>query len=178
MNSDPIFYSKTEQKKASHALTDLGKYLLELPVNTLKQLPLDESLLEALIAAKKMPHGNSLRRQTQFIGKLLRKTDHEAIEQALSELQLKDTQHERINQQAVSWRDRLLEGASENNPVALGEFIEQYPQCHRQPLNQLIRNAVKTQEQLKAKPESEKLIAAKQRAERALFELIRDQIES
>ncbi len=81
------FVSKTQLKKEAHAQQDLGERLTQLPESVLTSLPLEESLLAALREFKRLPpkHG-ALKRQRQFIGKLMRDSDSDAIREALDRL--------------------------------------------------------------------------------------------
>lgn len=78
--------SKTARKKQMQALQTLGERLVPLKAEKLAQLPISETLLDAINLAKKTKQGNGQRRQLQFIGKLMRSEDHEAIERALKRL--------------------------------------------------------------------------------------------
>jgi ribosome-associated protein len=54
------------------ALVDLGKELVELSPERLKQLPLSERLYEAIRLAQRTTAREGLRRQVHFVGKLMR----------------------------------------------------------------------------------------------------------
>ncbi|CAM3823067.1 ribosome-associated protein [Kerstersia gyiorum] len=71
--------SKSQVKREMHALLDLGKTLIELPVDRLKQLPLSESLYEAIRAAQRINSHGARRRQTHYVGKLMRDAPADAI---------------------------------------------------------------------------------------------------
>ena len=69
--------SKTKRKAESHDLQALGESLLELGDDHLASLGLDETLVEAIRAARKMRSHEARRRQLQLIGKLMRSADVE-----------------------------------------------------------------------------------------------------
>src|SRR3546814_3003183 len=64
--------SKSQVKREMHALLDLGKQLIDLPADRLKQLPLAERLYEAIRLAQRTTSREGRRRQTHFVGKLMR----------------------------------------------------------------------------------------------------------
>jgi len=72
--------SKTQLKRDSHAIQDLGKRLCALSANHLARIPLDEPVLEAIALAHRIQNKRSaLKRHYQFLGKLLRARDTEVI---------------------------------------------------------------------------------------------------
>lgn len=100
--------SKTERKRQHHALQKLGEQLLELKPELLDTLELDERLTDALAAARKMTAHEALRRQKQYIGKLMRDVDHEPIEALLARLKADDRRRNRVFADAERWRDRIV----------------------------------------------------------------------
>src|ERR1700740_84915 len=89
--SDPIAAttrpSKTRRKQAMHALQELGERLLALPLERWQQLALPEALGDALALARTITAREARRRQLQYIGRLMRQVDAEAIERALASRQ-------------------------------------------------------------------------------------------
>lgn len=134
--------SKSQLKREAHALLDLGKKLVQLDKSSLAKIPLPDNLLDAINSAKKIRQHGALKRQLQFIGKLMRKTDAGPIQAAYEAL----TDHYRTDIKQLhlveDWRNRLLtEGDS-----ALGELLNQHPNADRQHLRQLMRSAKKESE--------------------------------
>ena len=78
--------SKSARKRDYLAVQKLGEELIRLKQSKLDQLPLDEELLEAVIEARQIKAHGALRRQKQYIGKLMRNIDPEPIRTALIEL--------------------------------------------------------------------------------------------
>ncbi|MBJ7264003.1 MAG: ribosome-associated protein [Burkholderiaceae bacterium] len=64
--------SKSQVKRDMHALLDLGKALVDLPMDKLKQLPLEEKLFEAIKLAQRTNAREGKRRQVHYVGKLMR----------------------------------------------------------------------------------------------------------
>jgi len=106
-----------------NALQDLGERLLEMPLAKLRTLPIPDQLIEAVELAQRIRNSREgLRRQRQYIGRLMRDIDAEPLRDALSA----DGAHHRREvatmHAAEHWRERLLA-----DPKALAEFIEQFP---------------------------------------------------
>lgn len=104
--------SKSARKRAALDAQALGAQLVELPEARLRELPLDEPLLEALLAARAIKARGGRARQLQFIGKLMRHVDLTPIHAALAApARLRALETER-DKRISAWRDRLLqEGA-------------------------------------------------------------------
>ncbi|MDH5573133.1 MAG: DUF615 domain-containing protein, partial [Gammaproteobacteria bacterium] len=156
-DEEDILISKSQLKREAHALLDLGDKLIKLKKSDFDKMPLDDNLREAILAARNMKQNGALKRQTQYVGKLLRKADADPILAAYESLN--DHYQEDIKQfhQLEQWRDRLLTEGDK----ALAELIEEYPDTDRQHLRQMIRNAQK-----------EKLENKAPRAARELFQYI------
>ena len=82
--------SKSARKRAYLALQKLDEELITLRETDLETVPLDEDLLEAVHEARRIKKRGALRRQKQYIGKLMgRLDDPEPIRQALDRLRRK-----------------------------------------------------------------------------------------
>ncbi len=134
---DDHIKSKTQVKKEMHALQTLGGSLVNLSQAQLDKFNLSETFLYAIAECKKIKSNSALKRQKQFIGKLIRKEDIEHIEQQLNEIT--QTQHKEVRQQHLveGWRDKLIDTQVDH----IQAFITQYPQCDRQQLRQLTAKA-------------------------------------
>ena len=154
--------SKSQLKREMNALQELGTAIVKLSDKDLAKIPLPESLSDAIDEARRIKSHGALRRQMQFIGRLMRDVDPEPIQQALDAIRLCGQQSTARFHAMEQWRNRLInEGQS-----ALDEFIGQYPQADRQQLRQLMLNA--TREAKQEKPP---------KSARSLFKLIREIIE-
>lgn len=159
---EDLVKSKTQVKKEMLALQDLGEKLTELNAAQQAQIPMDDALRKAVEDAPKITQKSARKRHFQFIGKLMRNADGEAIAEAYQ--RLTEHQHQSIQQhhQMEQWRDKLID-----NPDALAAFIDQFPDCDRQQLRQLIRSS-------QAEASAGKPPAAK----RKLFRFIRECYEA
>ncbi|HKJ20094.1 MAG TPA: ribosome biogenesis factor YjgA [Woeseiaceae bacterium] len=78
--------SKSARKRAYLALQKLGEELITLRESDLQAMPLDEELRDAVLEARHMKAHGALRRQKQYIGKLMGRIDPEPIREALERL--------------------------------------------------------------------------------------------
>ena len=78
--------SKSARKREVIALQKLGEELITLKESDLEGLPLDDSLREAVLEARKIKAHGALRRQKQYIGKLMRHIDAEPLRAEMAKL--------------------------------------------------------------------------------------------
>lgn len=145
--------SKSQLKREMSALQDMGRKLAEMKQQQLSQFPLTEDLRLALEDYQRIRKNEAKRRQLQYIGKLMRKADHEAI---ATQFELIEAQGRRNVQQehlAESWRDKLLESDAE----ALTAFLDEYPATDRQEFRNLVRTAVQEKQRNKPPTQARKL---------------------
>lgn len=136
--------SKTQMKKQMNDLQALGMELTKLSSDTLKKIGLDEELFEAIATYKKITSNSALKRQAQFIGRLMRDTDPAPIEAYLAKLRGDNAAHNAFLQRVEQARTRLLA-----NDGAITQFMADFPQADAGKLRTLIRNTKKEQEQNK-----------------------------
>jgi ribosome-associated protein len=129
--------SKSKRKKDMLALQKIGEILVELPEPQLAKIPLDDRLSAAVYAARKLKSREGIRRQLQYIGKIMRNTEIEPIVEALDKVQTRDQLSKAKFHQVERWRDKLIA----TGDTALQEFLTKYPDADAQRLRQLIRKA-------------------------------------
>lgn len=78
--------SKSALKREYLALQKLGEELISLKECDLEVLPLDDSLREAVREARRIKAHGALRRQKQYIGKLMRHIDPEPLRSEMAKL--------------------------------------------------------------------------------------------
>ena len=137
--------SKTDLKKHSDDLQDLGENLLTLRSDLMTRLreghDIPEKLIDALVEAKRITNFEGRRRQMQYIGKLMRKLPDEtiaAMEAALEEQRKPSARETLALHLAEHWRDRLIA-----DDGALSEWLQSDPEADVQQLRALIRQARK-----------------------------------
>jgi ribosome-associated protein len=129
--------SKTQLKRESHAIRDLGKRLVALPADQLARIPLDEQVLDAIALAQRIQNKRSaLKRHYQFLGKLLRARDTDPVFDALAEIDNASQQSIQLHHRAERWRDRVIEQGND----AIDALVAEIPHTDRQKLRQLWRN--------------------------------------
>lgn len=129
--------SKSQRKREMHGLQRLGESLVALPRTQLDELDLPPSLLEAVLAAQTMRAHGALRRQLQYIGKLMRSLDPLPVQQALARIEQRDRQAAASLHRLESLRDALIT----EGDAGIGRVTDLYPDADRQHLRRLIRKA-------------------------------------
>ncbi|MEO6081194.1 MAG: ribosome biogenesis factor YjgA [Steroidobacteraceae bacterium] len=76
--------SKSSRKRAAHAAQKLGERLTRMRQDETAVLPLTEALHDAIAEARRLRSRGALGRQFQFIGKLMRDIDMDALDAALA----------------------------------------------------------------------------------------------
>ena len=130
--------SKTQRKKASHDLQDLGEALVALPDSRLLELEIDETLRDAIQEYKRTRTHEGRRRQMQFIGKLMRRTDPEPLREAVAAMQLGRAKDALALHEAERWRTELVA-----DDGALTRWTAEHPDSDLQQLRSLVRAARK-----------------------------------
>ncbi|MEY4562029.1 MAG: hypothetical protein RLZZ618_1306 [Pseudomonadota bacterium] len=130
--------SKTQLKRDSHELQELGEQLVALPDDRLVGLEVSESLLDAVHQYKKTKTFEGRRRQMQYIGKLMRRNEVDAIRAAVIAMQLGHAKDSLALHGAERWRAELM--ASDE---ALTRWTAKHPTGDLQQLRSLIRSARK-----------------------------------
>lgn len=131
--------SKSRRKREVEGAQDLGKSLLALRPRQLEALGLPDELMAALREYKRLPNSNEAkRRQLQFIGRVMRNLDHQAIGEALEKLHKPDPAETRRGRCIEQWAERLM--ADDESADRVGEFLQSHPAAERQAMRQLLRN--------------------------------------
>ncbi|MDR0274337.1 MAG: DUF615 domain-containing protein [Burkholderiaceae bacterium] len=133
--------SKTALKAQSADLQALGEQLLALRPGLRERLALPARLQDALAELARIHSFEGRRRQSQFVGKLMRQLDEPAIaaiRAALDEQQRGSAAETLLLHTAEAWRERLL--ASDE---AMTDWLAEFPQTQAQPLRALVRQARK-----------------------------------
>ncbi|MFT2098804.1 ribosome biogenesis factor YjgA [Marinomonas sp. 2405UD66-6] len=136
-NEDDIPKSKTQIKREMEALQDLGKKLLKLSKNQLKKVEMSDTLRDAIAEAERIKHHEASRRHLQYIGKIMRTEDHEAIAQRVALFDSTSAAYNKLFHQLEAKRDALV---GENSKEVLSQYLDENPNMEDiQLLRQLIR---------------------------------------
>ena len=148
--------SKSQIKREAEALKVIGRQLVELSNKQLAKIPGSEALFHAISVAHKIRNKHeALRRQIQYIGKVLRSEDVEAITATLDKLNNKHQQLTHASQKLEILRDELIELGDPK----INALLEEFPQLERQKLRQLVRQANKEKKQEKPAKAAKELFA-------------------
>lgn len=130
--------SKTRRKREMEALQDLGERLVELNGERLARMDLPDALRSAVEEARRIRSHGALRRQMQYIGKLMRGVDPEPIRARLAAWDGSSREH-------AAWLhrlERLREGLVADDRAA-DELAREFPGADLQRLRSLARNTRK-----------------------------------
>lgn len=150
--------SKTKAKAEVEALQDLGKRLIGVGNDRLKKLDIPENLRDAVLEAKRISAHGALRRQMQYIGKLMRDVDTDPIQEMLDELDGISNKANARFHALEKLRDRLIDDEG-----VITALKNDYPELDVSALRTLRRNAIR--EHTEQKPP---------KAYRALFQFLKN----
>ena len=139
LDLDDDLPSKSQIKRECDALQKVGEALIALKQEDLDSLALPEELRDAVLEARRLKSRSGLKRQRQYIGKIMRDIDGEDVSRQLDELRHKHDRNNAVFHRIESWRDRMIAGDDE----AVTELHQSYHRIDHQHLNQLIRQARK-----------------------------------
>jgi ribosome-associated protein len=166
--------SKTDLKRESEELQKLGEQLIELREGLFAKLPLEEKLVDALAEMKRITNFEGRRRQSQYVGKLMRGLGDDqlqAIRDALESQRQGSAQDALSLHEAETWRDELI--ASDE---ALQRWLVRFPQTDTQQLRALVRQARKETPH-DADALSKGLAPRHGRAYRDIFQLVKEHLK-
>ncbi len=129
--------SKSQRKREAHQLQDLGTRLSSCTEAQLRVLQLPEKTITAIAEYNRLPNSHGARRrQMQFIGKLMRKSDFEQLNTALERLERTEPHKPKPLSQSKQWAaDILLNGDQDINSL-----MASFPHIERQKLRQFYRD--------------------------------------
>jgi ribosome-associated protein len=159
---DEVQISKTQRKRESHSLQDIGEELVALNMARLQELDLPQNLLDAVLDAKRISKFGALRRQMQYLGRLMRDIDANPIRERLDAWKGQSAGEIAKLHQIERWRTRLL-----GDDQALGDLAGAHPGADLQRLRTLVRN-VQREAEAKKPPKSY----------RELFQALREILDS
>ncbi|BCB25560.1 UPF0307 protein [Sulfurimicrobium lacus] len=132
--------SRSQRKRDVEALQEIGERLVTLNASRLAQLDIPDNLRDAVREAKRLTANGAIRRQKQYIGKLMRNVDPAPILAKFQEWDGKSREQAAKFHELERWRDRLLA-----DDKLISELILAHPRADVQRLRTLIRNANKEQ---------------------------------
>lgn len=105
---EDLLPSKSQIKRDMHALLDLGRDIIALSTDRLKQLPISERLFDAVRDAQRANSREGKRRAAAYVGKLMRDAPADAIRTQLDTWANGSREETRAMHKLEDLRDRLL----------------------------------------------------------------------
>jgi ribosome-associated protein len=130
------FISKTRRKRQATEMQDVGAALVKLSGEQLARIDLPERLREAVTECRRLTTHEAIRRQKQYIGKLMREMDAAPIAEQLAALHSPSHKQTALLHLAEKWRSDLLA-----DPEALERFVNAFPGADATALRTLIGKA-------------------------------------
>lgn len=128
--------SKTQLKQQSHALQALGQQLAALSDDALAAIEMPEALRDALDEFRRTKSHEGKRRQMQYVGKLMRSADEDALREAVAAATLGSAQNALALHEAERWRAELIA-----DDDAMTRWLAAHPDTDSQQLRSLVRQA-------------------------------------
>ena len=147
--------SKSQLKRDSHLLQKMGQELVDMPEGMLQKFDLPENLQEAVHEARRLKSREAKRRHLQYIGKLMRISDTDVIQETLDMMDHQSQTYRQHFKELEDWRDRLIN----DGQAGIDEFLGSYPEAERQKLRNLQRQANRELELKKSPVASRKLFS-------------------
>ncbi len=135
--SDENLISKTRRKRQAHDLQDLGKALTRLRADQLARIEMPDELREAVAECRAMTKHEAIRRQLQYIGRIMRDMECGPIAAQLEAMHAPSHRQTALFHGAERWREALM--AEED---AVERFAREFPEADPQRLRALAREAV------------------------------------
>jgi len=129
--------SKSQRKRECDGLQKTGERLLALKPEELALIDLPAELADALQQAQRIKSRGALKRQRQYLGKLMRALDSESIEAQLDAVVHRNDVNTAHFRKIEKWRDRLLE----HDSAVFDEIVAASADIDRQHIRNLVRQA-------------------------------------
>ncbi|MCF6288523.1 MAG: DUF615 domain-containing protein [Proteobacteria bacterium] len=143
-DNDLEFDSRTQKKHYAHSMVNLAHKLAEMKHSIMIELPVTESIIDAIVAAKKINSHIARKRHFQFIGKLLLKTDHQTVIEAMNS-QNKVHEAGLLRTPFLNiWLEKIL-----TNDKIIEQLYATHAHTDIQPLRQLVRVVTKQKDDTK-----------------------------
>lgn len=139
-DKDDDYESRAEAKRSIAIYQELGNKLILLSKSQIERLNLDEIIYDNVLKAKTIKSNTeAYRRHLQYIGKLMRYVDIEALQLAMKNVLNKNSNESAKSNVADKTRDQLLN----EGDTAIQALIEKHSDLDRQKLRQFVRQTKK-----------------------------------
>ena len=158
--------SKTQLKTQSHDQQKLGLALAALSDERLAATEMPEILRDAIVQFRRTKSHEGRRRQMQYVGKLMRSADEDALREAVAAATVGSARETLALHQAERWRAELI-----GDDDAMTRWLADHPDTDTQRLRSLVRAARRDAAGLAAE-------ARQPKSFRELFQFLKPMIES
>lgn len=134
--------SKSQLKRDADARQKVGESFISFEESVLVQLELTDTLLDAVLLAKKMKNNGSLKRQKQLIGKLMRMYEEDEYQAIITKLEFFNS-GSAAQKQLEHKVEKIVLRVLENDPTIFDELMALNYEFDIQHIRQLSRNAQK-----------------------------------
>jgi ribosome-associated protein len=128
--------SKTQLKQKSHDLQALGEQVAALSEERLAAIAMPDALRHAIAEYRRTRSHEGRRRQMQYVGKLMRNADEDALREAVAAATLGTAQAALALHKAERWRAELIA-----DDDSLTRWQTEHPGTDLQQLRSLVRAA-------------------------------------
>lgn len=128
--------SKTRLKQQSHELQALGNAVSQLSAERFAAIEMPEILRDAITEFRRTRSHEGRRRQMQYVGKLMRHADEEALREAVASATLGSAKDTLMLHETERWRAELIA-----DDEAMTTWLNEYPGTDTQQLRSLVRAA-------------------------------------
>jgi ribosome-associated protein len=135
MDDDDII-SKTQRKRQMKELQDVGAELVKLSPEQLSRIGMPENLREAVLACKRFSKHEAVRRQMQYIGRIMRDLDAGPIAEQVAALKAPSRRQAALLHVAERWRADLLA-----DPESMARLVKEFPEADPHRLRELVEAA-------------------------------------
>ena len=133
---DDDLISKTRRKKEMHDRQAVGAALTKLSAEQLARIELPAELRDAILEAKRFTRHEALRRQLQYIGRIMRDLDVGPIAAQLSAMHAPTHRQTALFHVAERWRDDFIA-----DPGTITRFAQEFPRANITGLGELAKAA-------------------------------------
>ena len=130
------FISKTRRKRQMTDLQKLGGELVKLSPEQLARIDMPPELREAVLDCKRFSKHEAVRRQMQYIGRIMRDLDAAPIAEQLAALQAPSRRQTALFHVAERWREEML-----RDPEAVERFLREFPSADATKLKRVLEAA-------------------------------------
>jgi ribosome-associated protein len=132
------FISKTQRKRQMRDLQEVGEELVKLSAEMIARLDLPEALREAVLDCKHFTKHEAIRRQMQYIGRIMRDLDTAPIAAQLAAIHAPTRRQSALFHLAERWRQDMMA-----DPESIQRFVAEFPEADALRLRELVAAAQK-----------------------------------